>query len=571
MKWSNYYLPTFKETPSDAEIPSHKLMLRAGLIKKLTSGVYTFLPLGFRALKKVENIVREEMDRIGCQEILMPILHPSELYEESGRFKDFGPELFKLNDRKQRLFALGPTHEEVVTDLARSELKSYRQLPQCLYQILTKFRDEIRPRFGVMRAREFIMKDAYSFHANDESLDETYRAMAGAYQRILDRCGLENVMVEADAGKIGGDINHEFIVLAKEGESEIFTCSCGYAANDERAESRGRTGASKEPVREKPERVATPGRKTIEEVTAFLGVQPSQLVKTLLLKSGDKNVAALIGGDRTLSETKIAKVLEDPFVEPMGDEDIRALTGAEVGYAGPVGLPEGTLIIADTMLDSYEGMVVGANETDAHLRGVKMGRDFQPTRTASISRAQAGDLCKKCGKGPLVVQRGIELGHIFKLGKKYSKSMKATYLDGEGSDKNFVMGCYGFGVSRTVAAAIEQHHDDKGIIWPNPITPFEVLILPLNVKDGETWKTAEELYEQLCDAGFDVLLDDRDLRPGYKFNDADLIGIPVRITLGERNLKKKLIEIYYRREKQSELLPREEIISAIRRFYESPH
>ncbi len=570
MKWSNYYLPTFKETPSDAEIPSHKLMLRAGLIKKLTSGVYTFLPLGFRALKKVESIVREEMDRIGCQEILMPILHPSELYEESGRFKDFGPELFKLNDRKQRLFALGPTHEEVVTDLARSELKSYRQLPQCLYQILTKFRDEIRPRFGVMRAREFIMKDAYSFHVDEESLDETYRAMAGAYQRILDRCGLENVMVEADAGKIGGDINHEFIVLAKEGESEIFTCSCGYAANDERAESRGKTGTAKEPVREKPERVATPGQKTIEEVTAFLGVQPSQLVKTLLLKSGDKNVAALIGGDRTLSETKITKILEDPFVEPMGDEDIRTLTGADVGYAGPVGLPAGTVIIADTLLDSYEGMVVGANETDAHLRGVKMGRDFQPTRTASISRAQAGDLCRKCGEGSLVVQRGIELGHIFKLGKKYSKSMKATFLDGEGNDKNFVMGCYGFGVSRTVAAAIEQHHDDKGIIWPKPITPFEVLILPLNVKDGETWKTAEELYERLCNAGFDVLLDDRDLSPGYKFNDADLIGIPVRITLGERNLKKKLIEIYYRREKQSELLPREEIVPAIRRFYESP-
>jgi prolyl-tRNA synthetase len=569
MKWSSYYLPTFKETPSDAEIPSHKLMLRAGLIKKLTSGVYTFLPLGFRALRKVEKIVREEMDRIGCQEILMPILHPSELYEESGRFKDFGPELFKLNDRKHRLFALGPTHEEVVTDLARSELKSYRQLPQCLYQILTKFRDEIRPRFGVMRAREFIMKDAYSFHTDDESLDETYRAMAKAYKRILDRCGLDNVMVEADAGKIGGDVNHEFIVLAKEGESEIFTCTCGYAANDERAESLGKSAGAKEPVLDSPQRVATPGQKTIDEVTAFLSVQPSQLVKTLLLKSGDKNVAALIGGDRTLSETKIAKVLEDPFVEPMGDEEIRALTGAEVGYAGPVGLPEGTEIIADSLLDSYEGMVVGANQTDAHLRGVKLGRDFQPTRTASISRAQAGDRCKKCGEGELIVQRGIELGHIFKLGKKYSKSMKATFLDGEGNDRNFVMGCYGFGVSRTVAAAIEQHHDDKGIVWPKPITPFDVLILPLNVKDGDTWSTAEELYGRLNEAGFDVLMDDRDLRPGYKFNDADLIGIPVRITLGERNLKKKLIEIYYRSEKRSELLPMEDIIPAIRRFYES--
>jgi prolyl-tRNA synthetase len=376
-------------------------------------------------------------------------------------------------------------------------------------------------------------------------------------------------MVEADAGKIGGDINHEFIVLAKEGESEIFTCACGYAANDERAESLGKTGAAEEPVLDSPQKVATPGQKTIEEVTAFLDAKPSQLVKTLLLKSGDKHVAALIGGDRTLSETKIAKVLEDPFVEPMGDEEIRSLTGAEVGYAGPVGLPAGTDIIADSLLDSYEGMIVGANETDAHLRGVKMGRDFQPTRTASISRAQDGDLCKKCGDGTLVVQRGIELGHIFKLGKKYSKSMKATFLDGEGSDRNFVMGCYGFGVSRTVAAAIEQHHDDKGIVWPKPITPFDVLILPLNVKDGDTWSTAEELYDRLSEAGFDVLMDDRDLRPGYKFNDADLIGIPVRITLGERNLKKKLIEIYYRSENRSELLPMDDIIPAIRRFYES--
>jgi prolyl-tRNA synthetase len=569
MKWSNYYLPTFKETPSDAEIPSHKLMLRAGLIKKLTSGVYTFLPIGFRALKKVERIVREEMDRIGCQEILMPILHPSELYEESGRFKDFGPELFKLNDRKHRLFALGPTHEEVVTDLARSELKSYRQLPQCLYQILTKFRDEIRPRFGVMRAREFIMKDAYSFHADEDSLDETYRKMATAYRRILDRCGLDNVMVEADAGKIGGDINHEFIVLAEEGESEIFLCTCGYAANDERAESLGMSTDAKEAVLDNPQLVSTPGQKTIDEVSAFLSVKPSQLVKTLLMKSGDKNIAALIGGDRTLSETKIAKVLEDPFVEAMGDEEIRALTQAEVGFAGPVALPQGTEIIADTLLESYEGMIVGANETDAHLRGVKMGRDFQPTRTASISRAQGGDVCKKCGEGTLIVQRGIELGHIFKLGTKYSNSMKATYLDGQGSDKNFVMGCYGFGVSRTVAAAVEQHHDDKGIVWPKPITPFDVLILPLNVKDSETWEIAEELYESLRGAAFDVLLDDRDLRPGYKFNDADLIGIPVRITLGERNLKKKLIEIYYRKEKRSELLPREDILPAIQSFYES--
>ncbi|NIM19776.1 MAG: proline--tRNA ligase [Candidatus Latescibacteria bacterium] len=568
MRWTKYYLPTFKETPSDAEIPSHKLMLRAGLIRKLTAGVYTFLPLGFRVLKKIETIVREEMDRIGCQEVLMPILHPSELYKESGRFQHFGPELFKLHDRRNRLFALGPTHEEVITDMARSELKSYRQLPQCHYQILTKFRDEIRPRFGVMRAREFIMKDAYSFHTSEESLDEIYEKMAGAYRRILDRCGLSNVMVEADAGKIGGDINHEFVVLAQEGESEIFSCSCGYAANDERAESLGRPAEVKEPVLDTPQKIKTPGQKTVEEVTAFLGAKPSQLVKTLLYKTSNKTVAALIGGDRTLSETKFSKIVGDPMIEPLSDEEIFELTGAEVGYSGPVGLPKDTMIIADTLLEEFQGMIVGANETDAHLRGVKMGRDFTPNASANISRARAGDRCPRCEKGTLSVQRGVELGHIFKLGTKYSESMGATYLDDDGKERPFIMGCYGFGVSRTVAAAIEQHHDEKGIIWPSSITPMHVLVLPVNIADAQTRNTAEMLYEDLRGAGFDVLLDDRDLRPGYKFKDADLIGIPLRITLGERNLKKGMIEIYYRREDRSELVRKKDVIHTIQRFYE---
>ncbi len=568
MRWSKLYLPTYKESPSDAEIPSHKLMVRAGMIRKLTAGVYTFLPLGFRALKKIENIVREEMNRIGCQEILMPILHPAELYQETGRLEHFGPELFKLSDRKNRAFALGPTHEEVVTDLARSELKSYRQLPQCLYQILTKFRDEIRPRFGVMRAREFIMKDAYSFHDSYESLQETYERMAEAYHRILTRCGLDNVMVEADAGKIGGDVNHEFVVFADEGESEIFTCSCGYTANSERAESRGKSLDVREKALDRPELVETPGRKTIDEVSSFLRVDPGQLVKTLLYRGKGGVVAALVPGDRNLNETKLVKLLEDPWIEPLNEDEILRLTGAEVGYSGPVGLPEGTRIIADRLLDAYDGMVVGANRTDAHLRGVRMGRDFHPTDSANISQVESGDTCDRCGKGQLVLRRGVELGHIFKLDTKYSKSMKATYLDREGKDREFIMGCYGFGVSRAVAAAVEANHDDLGIVWPRAITPFHALILPINVDDEVTMKTAESLYTELTNEGWDVLLDDRDLRAGFKFKDADLVGIPLRITLGERNLKQGKIEIHYRKDNSSSLVEREEVVSVLDRFYE---
>jgi len=569
MRWTKLYLPTYKESPSEAEISSHKLMIRAGLVRKLTGGVYTFLPLGFRVLKKIENIVREEMDRIGCQEILMPILHPAELYEETGRLQHFGPELFKLTDRKNRRFALGPTHEEVVTDLARSELKSYRQLPQCLYQILTKFRDEIRPRFGVMRAREFIMKDAYSFHDSHESLEETYGRMAEAYGRILSRCGLVNAMVEADAGAIGGDVNHEFIVFADEGESEIFTCPCGYTANAERAESLGKPLTTRESALESPELVETPGQKTIDEVSSFLRVDPSQLVKTLLYRSGGVVIAALIPGDRVLNETKLAKLLENPQFEPLTEEEIEKLTGAVVGYAGPVGLPTDTRVIADTLLDDYEGMVVGANRTDAHFRGVKMGRDFNPTQKASISQVEPGDTCKRCGKGELVSRRGVELGHIFKLDTKYSKSMRATFLDAEGKEREFIMGCYGFGVSRAVAAAIEAHHDDVGIVWPPSITPFHAIILPVNAGDESTMEVAEDLYSELIGGGWDILLDDRDVRAGFKFKDADLIGIPIRITLGERNLKDGKIEIHYRKERRSELVERGSVAAVLDRFYAS--
>ncbi|MDH3196872.1 MAG: proline--tRNA ligase [Candidatus Krumholzibacteria bacterium] len=567
MRWSKYYLPTYKEVPSEAEIPSHQLMLRAGMIRKLSAGVYTFLPAGMRVLAKVEAIVREEMDRAGGQEVLMPVLHPGELYEETGRLDNFGALLFKLRDRRERFFALGPTHEEVVTDIARAELKSYRQLPQCLYQINVKFRDEFRPRFGLMRAREFIMKDAYSFHASAESLHETYEAMAEAYRRILARCGLESVMVEAESGAIGGDINHEFVVLAEAGESEIFRCpSCGYAANDERAESLGRA-REKEPATASPQRVDTPGKTTIEDVTAFLGVDATRLVKTLLYRAGDGVVAALVPGERQLNEVKLSRALGGAEVAPLSGEEVAALTRADVGYAGPVGLPDTVRIVADTLLEQYDGMIVGANQSDAHLRGVKMGRDYKAHEVAGISAVAGGDTCKACGKGALVVRRGVELGHIFKLDRKYSQSMNATYLDRDGAEKHFIMGCYGFGVSRAVAAAIEQHHDENGIRWPRAITPFHAIILPVDLSNARVVDTAESIYAALREAGLDVLLDDRELRPGPKFKDADLVGVPIRLTLGERNLKNGNVEVTHRLEDRADLVPVGDAVEVVRRYY----
>ena len=473
--------------------------------------------------------------------------------------------LFQLKDRRARLFALGPTHEEVVTDIARAEIKSYKQLPQTLYQIQTKFRDEFRPRFGVMRAREFMMKDAYSFHANDESLHETYLAMAGAYRRILERCGLECVQVQAESGAIGGDINEEFIVLADAGESALFRCpSCGYAANDERAVSSGSAMLEKEPS-SKMEKVATPGQHTVDEVSAFFHVSPQRLVKTLLYKSKGRDIAALVPGDRELNEIKLAKALDDPDARPMTPEEIEKLTGAPVGFAGPVGLK--ATIIADELLSAYDGMIVGANANDAHLRGVKMGRDFHAGQTARISMAIAGDRCANCGKGVLALQRGVEIGHIFKLDIKYSKAMRATFLDQDGQERPFIMGCYGFGVSRAVAATIEQHHDEKGIRWPKSLAPFHVVVTPLNLNDATTVSTMERVYADLQAAGFDVLLDDRDLRPGPKFKDAELIGVPVRVTLGERNLKDGNVEVFYRLDDKTDVVAVGDVVSVVRKYY----
>ena len=565
MRWSKYYLPTYKETPRDAEIPSHQLMLRAGLIKSLTAGVYSFLPAGLRVLRKVGNIVRDEMDRSGAQEVQMPVLHPGELYEETGRLANFGELLFKLNDRRQRFFALGPTHEEVVTDIARDGLKSYKQLPQNIYQIQTKFRDEFRPRFGVMRAREFMMKDAYSFHATPESLQETYERMAQAYTNIIERCGLAGVRVAAESGAIGGDINHEFIVLAESGESLMFRCrNCGYAANDERAESNGPRSFEKEPAG--MQQVSTPGKHTVDDVASFLGVSSQRLVKTLLYRAGDRVIAALVPGDRELNEIRFAKVIGTPEFRPLDEAEILAATGGPVGFSGPVGL-KNVEIIADSLLESYDGMIVGSNVKDMHARGVRMGTDFKPGKVAALSTAKAGDVCRQCGKGELEPQRGVEIGHIFKLDTKYSAAMKATFLDAEGKDHPFIMGCYGFGVSRAVAAAIEQHHDEKGIRWPKALTPFHAIVTMINISDETTTKACDHLYDEMSRMGLDVLVDDRDLRPGAKFKDAELVGVPLRVTLGERNLKDGNAEIYYRLDDRSEIVPLGSVAKLVHDYY----
>lgn len=561
MRWSESCIPTLKENPREAEIPSHRLMLRAGLIKKLTSGVYTFLPLGFRVLKKIEAIIREEMNAAGCQEVLMPILHPEEIYAESGRLKSFGPELFKLRDSRNRVFALGPTHEEVITMVARDEMRSYRDIPQCLYQILTKFRDEIRPRYGVMRAREFIMKDAYSFHATDECLDRTYRRLEEAYGRIIERCGLEFRVVEADSGYIGGNESHEFMVLAENGEDRILSCGCGYAVNLERA-SASVTGEDSVSGEAPPmERVDTPGAATVEEVSRFLDVSPRQIVKTLLYRTGGEDLAVLIPGDREVNDIKLVKVTGDPDIRFLEPEQIEALTGGPVGFSGPVGLPKGTKIYADELVRDYAVMITGANSGDTHLVNVVRGRDFEADFFADLVYAREGDGCPSCGK-PMTLGNGVEVGHIFKLGTKYSESMNATFLDEKGESHAFIMGCYGFGVSRMVAASIEQKHDEDGIIWHPSIAPFDVILLPINTSDKEVMEAAAGIESGLTERGVEVLTDDRDLSPGVKFKDSELIGIPLRITVGKK-IKEGKVELFHRADRRVEDLPLGDIVERV--------
>ena len=513
------------------------------MIRKLASGLYSYLPLGLMSIRKIENIVREEMNRAGAQEVLLPLVQPAELWQESGRWDRYGKELLRLKDRHQRAYGLGPTHEEVITDLVRREVKSYRDLPLNLYQIQTKFRDEIRPRFGLMRGREFIMKDAYSFDVDDEALEKTYQVMYQAYCRIFGRCGLDFRPVEADTGSIGGHASHEFMVLADTGEDQIACCtSCDYAANVELAPVIYSPDHSNAQPSQPMAKVNTPGKRTVEEVTEFLGISSTQLVKTLILVADERPAAALLRGDHELNEVKLRHLLGVEDLELADSATVREITGAPVGFAGPVGLPGDLKIVADQDLVDLKDFVTGANETDTHYTGVNWERDVPRPEFADIRVITEKDPCPRCG-GKIELKRGIEVGHIFKLGTKYSKAMGATYLDADGKERPIVMGCYGIGVGRTMAAAIEQNHDKDGIIFPKSIAPFEVIISLVNVKDTVMMEAAEDIYNGLMAQGIEVLLDDRRERPGVKFKDADLIGIPLRIVVGKRLKETNEVEI----------------------------
>lgn len=559
MRLSRLFLPTEREDRSDAVVASHRLMIRAGMIRQLTAGVYSYLPLGLRVLRKVSQIVREEMDRAGAQEVLLPALQPADLWRESGRWDRFGPELIRLRDRNQREFCLGPTHEEVITDIIRKEVRSYRDLPLNLYQIQTKFRDERRPRFGVMRGREFTMKDAYSFDVSEEAAEESYGKMYDAYCRIFRRCGLDFRAVEAETGPIGGSFSHEFMVLADTGEDLLLTCNaCDYAANQERAEV-GRRDAA--PLRDAPvhpmEKVSTPHMRSVDEVSTFLSVEPSQLIKTLLYVADGRPVALLVRGDRELNEAKARRSLGCESLELADEATIERVTGAPVGFAGPIGLKgqsnSGLKIIADHEISTMTDAVTGANEADAHLVHVAVGRDFQVDLFADIRNAVHGDPCPRCSEGSLELWRGIEVGHIFKLGTKYSEAMGALVQDESGRKVPIIMGCYGIGIDRTVAAAIEQHHDENGIIFPMSIAPYQVLVLCIQPEDPKVREAAERIYSHLNGERIEVLLDDRRESPGVKFKDADLIGVPLRINVGARGLQKGVVELRHRATGEVEL------------------
>lgn len=544
MRWTRQFIPTLREVPQEAEIPSHQLMLRAGLIRKLSGGLYTFLPLGLRALHKVERIVREEMDRAGALEILMPAMHPQEIWEASGRFEVLQHVMFKMKDRQDRSMVLGPTHEEVVTGLAAGEINSYRQLPRNFYQIQTKFRDEIRPRFGLMRAKEFIMKDAYSFDLDWDGAEASYRAMYDAYVRIFRRCGLRAKVVEADTGAMGGQSSHEFMVLADAGEDGLVECdACPYAANLEQAQSRVKGPRAFGDGSELPEKVPTPGQRTIEEVSAFMKADPGRFIKTLVYVAGGKPLAVLVPGDRDVNEIKLRKVT-GAEVELAPPAIIEKVTGAPVGFVGPVGL--GIPILADVTLQGSKNMISGANEKDMHYQGITLERDAPEVRFEDVLAARGGDGCPRC-QGTLKEARGIEVGHVFKLGTKYSEKLGASYLDAQGNSQVMVMGCYGIGITRTLQSIIEQSHDENGIVWPVSVAPYEVTVMAINASHQPSVEVAEKLVEGLSAAGIDVLYDDRDERPGVKFKDVDLVGTPLRVSAGERSLGRGEVEVKDRR------------------------
>lgn len=547
MRVTQTLIPTLREIPADADTISHQLLLRAGMVRKVAAGVYTLLPLGYRVVQKIEQIVREEMNRAGGVELLLPIIQPAELWYESGRWNVYGPELFRLKDRHNRDFCLGPTHEEIITDLVRQEVKSYRQLPLLLYQIQNKYRDERRPRFGLLRGREFIMKDLYSFDKDEEGLEISYRKMYDAYTRIFTRCGLIFRAVEADSGAIGGSDTHEFVVLADTGEAEIVYCtSCDYAADVEKAPCKAGAKTTCGEMKE-CELVATPGARTIEEVAEYLDVPPERIIKTLLYQADGDLIAVLVRGDHHVNEVKVKNFLGVNQLEAIEENESEKKYGLPLGYVGPVSLKEKGVvkILADEEVRYLRNAVAGANRSGFHYRNVNPERDFIVDDYGDFRVAVEGDPCPCCNQ-PLKKRRGIEVGQIFKLGTKYSKALGATVLDEHGKDIPIVMGCYGIGITRTMAAAVEQGHDEGGIIWPVDIAPFEVVVMAVNQRDSVQTDIAEKIYQALINAGIDVIYDDRNERPGVKFKDADLIGYPIRLVVGNRTIEENLLEIKVR-------------------------
>jgi prolyl-tRNA synthetase len=565
MRLSRMLMPTLRENPKDAEIDSHILMLRAGIMRKLGAGLYTYLPLGFRSINKVINIIREEMDQSGAQEILPPILTPADLWKESGRYEVMGKEMMQLKDRHNNDMVLGPTHEEVFTSLVRENIQSYRGLPLNLYQINAKFRDEIRPRFGIMRCREFIMKDAYSFDMDEKGLDKHYELMRSVYRRIFKRCGLEVSPVLADTGAMGGSVSEEFMVPSTIGEEEILKCpSCSYVANVERAVSFNNYQKSTEAAISMEE-VDTPDIKTIEDLTGFFKTTPEKFIKSIIYMADGKPVMAVTRGDMNINEVKLKNVLKCTELELANEETIFKVTGAPVGFVSPIGL-KGVKIVADESVSFMVNGITGANKKDKHLKNVNPGRDFKADVTSDIMTVTAGSLCPECKK-PLVSYRGIEVGQIFKLGYKYTESMKVKVLDKDGKEVTPIMGCYGIGVGRTLGSVIEQNHDANGIIWPISIAPYQIIVTPVNVADEELMKVSESSYESLGKK-YEVLMDDRDERPGVKFKDADLIGIPIRITVGKGYKEEKKLEIKERNQAEKEMISLDSLEKRIGEIYE---
>ncbi|WP_417900529.1 proline--tRNA ligase [Bacillus haimaensis] len=562
MKQSMTLIPTLREVPSDAEVKSHQLLLRAGFIRQNASGIYSFLPLGKRVLKKVEDIVREEMENAGAVELLMPAMQAAELWQESGRWYSYGPELMRLHDRHNREFALGATHEEVITTIVRDEVKSYKKLPLTLYQIQTKFRDEKRPRFGLLRGREFLMKDAYSFHATQESLDDVYEKMFTAYSNIFTRLGLNFRAVIADSGAMGGKDTHEFMVLSEIGEDTIaYSSDSSYAANIEMAPVVANYEKSGEALAEL-ERVSTPDKRTIEEVSGFLHVTNSKMIKTLCFKVDDKFVVVLVRGDHEINDVKLKNLYQASVVELATPEEVIEQMGCSIGSLGPIDLPQSVEVVADHAVEYLVNAVTGANEEGYHYKHVNPGRDFTVSQYTDLRFIQEGDLSPD-GQGVIQFAKGIEVGHVFKLGTRYSEAMGATYLDENGRSQPMIMGCYGIGVSRVMAAVVEQFHDESGIVWPDAVTPYDVHVIPVNVKNAEQAQLAEEIYSDLKKAGFAVLFDDRQERPGVKFADAELIGLPVRVTVGKK-AEEKVVEVKWRKTGEMEEVSVEHLIQTLR-------